>query len=225
VPQRITPKSNRPTPRAPRNAATLQRSRSSSSLRRLERACDGLHREPDILDHLRSDLARAGLVGEDRAATLAYVAGISALLQQPASLVLKGPSSAGKNKVADTALAFLPDHAVKRLTSVSERALFYTDEEIKHRLLYITEGDGVSSRFQASVVRSLLSEGRLRYDTVDHTSKKGLHGKSIDKEGPAAFLTTTTFPSLDNELETRLLSVPVDDSRAQTRSCALRRNA
>src|SRR5262249_38666943 len=163
------------------------------------------------LSIFQADIRVSGLVGEERAASLVYLLAISALLPQPVSLVIKGPSSAGKNKTADSALAFVPTGAVKRLTSMSQKALFYSDEEIKHRVLYFAEGNGVSGGDLAATLRSLLSEGVLRHDTVDRTDKDGMHGKSLVKEGPAAFLTTTTLPSLDGELETRLLSVPVND--------------
>ena len=64
------------------------------------------------------------------------------------------------------------------------------------------------------LMRSLISEGRLRYETVD-SGPEGLKPMLIERQGPTNLLVTTTALHLDNELETRLVSVPVDDGPEQ----------
>lgn len=176
----------------------------------------GLAAEPVILDALARDLARCGLVGEDRAAKLVYLAAVSRLLPRPVSVVLKGPSSGGKSFTVETVLAFFPDHAYHALTGGSDRSLAYSQEPLRHRMLVIYEAAGVTGDLPSYFLRSLLSEGRLRYETVESTAE-GVRARLIEREGPTGVILTTTAVHLHPENETRMLSVPVTDTREQTR--------
>ena len=89
-----------------------------------------LARSPDILSSLAVDLERAGLAGEKRTAQIIYLAATSRLFSQPLSVAVKGPSSGGKSYTVQSALRFLPQEACFTLTSASEKALIYTDEEL-----------------------------------------------------------------------------------------------
>ena len=101
---------------------------------------------------------------------------------------------------------------------MSERALAYSDEPLKHRILVIYEAAGMDSEFGSYLIRSLLSEGRLRYETVEKT-KEGLVSKVIEREGPTGLITTTTALRLHPENETRMLSLTVTDTPEQTQGC------
>src|ERR1700719_489491 len=57
---------------------------------------------------------------------------ITAVLQ-PLSVAVKGPSSGGKSYTVQNAVRFLPQEACFTLTSASERALIYTEEDLHHR--------------------------------------------------------------------------------------------
>ena len=70
-------------------------------------------------------------------------------------------------------LRLFPEAAAHTLTALSERALAYSREPLKHRHLVIFEADELASDFATYLVRSLLSEGRIRYETVEKT-RKGL---------------------------------------------------
>ncbi len=69
-------------------------------------------------------------------------------------------------------------------------------------------GDGFAPYF----LRTLLSEGHLRYETVETPPKGKPKGVVLEREGPTGAILTTTRVKLDPELETRLLSIPVTDS-------------
>ncbi|MDA1093710.1 MAG: hypothetical protein O3A25_10660 [Acidobacteria bacterium] len=99
---------------------------------------------------------------------------------------------------------------------MSEHALAYSTEDLAHRMLVIYEAEGMASETTSYLIRSLLSEGRIRYETVMKTAE-GLRAVLIDREGPTGLLTTTTRPSLHPENETRLLSLVVSDTPNQTR--------
>ena len=95
---------------------------------------------------------------------------------------------------------------------MSEHALIYSNEPLKHRMLVFYEASGMAGDLQTYLVRTLLSEGRLRYETV----YKNLEPRLIEREGPTGAIITTTEVNLHPENETRLISVTVDDSADQT---------
>jgi len=64
-------------------------------------------------------------------------------------------------------------------------------------------------------VRTLLSERRIVYETVEKT-EKGLRSRLIDKPGPTGLITTTTATMLHPENETRMLSLNIKDTPEQT---------
>jgi len=171
--------------------------------------CAELARSENILAEFDRALATAGLVGERRIAKLIYLAVTSRLLDHPVSVALKGPSSGGKSFTVESVLQFFPGEAFYALTAMSNRALAYSTEPLKHRHLVIYEVAGMASEFATYLIRSLLSEGRLRYETA---------GKLIEREGPTGIITTTTSLRLHPENETRMLSVTVSDSQEQTRA-------
>ncbi|MGH2924458.1 MAG: hypothetical protein ACRDK1_00640 [Solirubrobacterales bacterium] len=103
---------------------------------------------------------------------------------------------------------------------MSERALAYDEEPLAHRHLVIFEAAGIEGDFASYLLRTLLSEGRLAYVTVEKT-KAGMQARRIEREGPTGLIVTTTRHRLHPENETRLLSVPVNDSPEQTQAVML----
>jgi hypothetical protein len=114
-------------------------------------------------------------------------------------------------------LSFVPESAYYALTAMSEHTLAYSEEPIKHRFLVIYEAAGMSGEFATYLMRSLLSEGRVRYETVEKTSV-GIKPRLIEREGPTGLIVTTTAVKLHPENETRLLSLTVTDTQDQTRT-------
>jgi hypothetical protein len=178
-------------------------------------ACAELARADNILAKFDRGLATIGLVGERRVAKLIYLAVTSRLLDRPVSIAVKGPSSGGKSFTVESVLRFFPSEAFYALTAMSDRALAYSTEPLKHRHLVIYEAAGMASDFATYLIRSLLSEGRLRYETVEKT-RDGLVPKFIEREGPTGLVVTTTSVRLHPENETRMLSLTVSDTREQT---------
>ncbi len=179
--------------------------------------CAALAQSGSILDALDLELTRLGVVGERRGAKLIYLAVTSRLMDRPVSVCIKGPSSGGKSYLTESVLRLFPETAYYALTAMSDRALAYSQEPLKHRFLVIYEAAGMAGDFATYLIRSLLSEGRLRYETVEKT-KDGLTPKVIEREGPTGLLVTTTALRLHPENETRMLSLTVTDTQEQTAS-------
>lgn len=175
-----------------------------------------LAQQDDVLECFVSLLRSDGVVGEEQAAKLLCLCATSRLLPRPVSAVVKGPSSAGKSFLVDAVLRHFPRAAYYVLTAMSERALVYTEEEFEHRIIVIHEAAGLGE-FAEYLVRSYQSEGHLRYETVESTAM-GIKPRVIEKKGPIALILTTTAVGLHRENETRLFSIPVTDTPAQTKA-------
>ena len=179
-------------------------------------ACKDLATSPDILAEFAKMLPQVDFVGENRTALLIFLALITRVFDWPTSIVAKGPSAAGKSYAFERVLKFFPASIYDEQSGMSEHALIYSEEPLKHRFLIIFEYTGASNKdFTNYIVRSLLTEGKIIYDTVEKTHE-GLRPRRIVKEGPTGFLTTTTAVDLHPENETRMLSITIDDSPEQT---------
>ena len=179
-------------------------------------AAEQLAREPRILDRVSETASRLGLAGEETAVKLAYLVFISALTDEPLAAVLRATAAAGKSKILKTASRLVPDDAVITMTAMSPRALAYTDEDLRHRTLLLIEADAIAGEEHetaALMLRTLVSEHVIEYRTV-------AEGREVHRrvDGPLALLTTTTRATLEKQLETRILAIPADDSREQTKA-------
>lgn len=188
-----------------------------------------LAQESNILATFEQAVKVCGVVGEERCAKLLFLALTSRLLNEPVSVAVKGISSSGKSFTTEMTLKFFPPAAYISMTAMSERALIYMKEEFAHRTLVIFEAVALreqreknDSNLTAYFVRSLLSEGRISYPVTVRDKNDGFVTKTIVKEGPTNVIVTTTATELHGENETRLLSLPTNDSREQTKAVMLR---
>jgi hypothetical protein len=171
---------------------------------------------PSILEYFLQTLEALGLVGQKKEAALLYLALTSRIFESPVNVVVKGASSGGKSFLVSTVLKLFPNSAYYELSAMSERALAYSQEPLSHRFLVLYEAAGLESDFAQYLMRSLLSEGRVRYETVEKGADGKLAPRLIEREGPTGLITTTTAISLHPENETRYLSLEADDSSRQT---------
>jgi len=178
--------------------------------------CKALAESGSILDRFIYDLSRIGVVGEEQICKILFLCLVSRFLSRPNSCVLKGPSSGGKSFLVESILQFFPSSAFYTLTAMSEHSLAYSNEPLKNRFLVLYEAAGLNSDLASYMLRSLLSEGCVRYETVEKT-KDGLKPRLIQREGPTGAIITTTAVRLHPENETRLLSMTVSDTQEQTR--------
>ena len=98
-------------------------------------------------------------------------------------------------------------------------------EEFSHRTLVLFEAvvlreqrENHDSNLTAYFVRSLISEGRISYPVTVRDKDGNSVTKTIVKEGPTNMILTTTATEVHGENETRLLSIPTNDSREQTKA-------
>jgi hypothetical protein len=106
---------------------------------------------------------------------------------------------------------FFPKEAYHFVTSMSPKALAYGKETLKHKALIVVEADGFRKGPDALLLRCLISEGFIHHETADKEGKSLV----LHKEGPTGLIVTTTHHRLDAELETRMVSIPINTSKEQ----------
>lgn len=100
--------------------------------------CEELLRSSDILGRVVETLRVAGtFAGGTLVVTLLVLALYSRHLARPVSIAVRGESSAGKSYAIERALEFTSPEAVHVLTSMSEKALAYSEEEFVHRMIVL----------------------------------------------------------------------------------------
>jgi hypothetical protein len=193
------------------NAAELER-----RLREIEPVAVAILSDPALLWRIGEAVARRGVIGERANALLLYLAVASQVTSAPISIVVKGDSSGGKTFLVLQVLALFPNTCHIDITSMSEKALIYDERNYANKTVVVFEVHGQGGELANYLIRTLISEGCIRHQTVEQTAQ-GLVGREIVKQGPTNFITTTTFPELHAENETRVWSILVDDSPDTTR--------
>jgi phage/plasmid primase-like uncharacterized protein len=203
--------------RAQRKKATAKPQESpADKMRRLRASAAPIIESDNVLALFEEDFAQS-FAGEEKNANLLYLTGTSRLFEEAMHAAIKGPSAAGKSKLRKAVLAFFPPEVVVAFTALSEKALLYMPDDISHKIFAMGEAqDGNEVRFQDYLLRELMSEGILRYPVVQKIDGE-LVTITIERQGPVAFMVTTTRNKLNPENETRMLSLEVDDSEQQTR--------
>ncbi len=136
-----------------------------------------------------------------------YLAVCSRSTERPINTAITGPSAAGKSHTVETACSYHPPEAVHEMTASSERALIYTDADLRHRYLVVAEAAGLHrDGIGATIIRELAWGARgVTYDTVEKVDGE-MVARRIEKPGPTGLITTTTR-TLDPEVSTRLLQI------------------
>lgn len=204
----------------------MQNNRSKSQQKRDElfKSCNEIATMSDVLSQFEKELHGCTFAGDIKQAKLLFLTLHTRFSDQPVSVVVKGPSSGGKSFLVNTILKFLPPTAYEALTGMSEKALVYWDADLQHKYLFVQEASGLQNPQGNWLLRSLLSEGQLRYTVTVKVGDK-YATEEITQKGPTGLLLTTTANTLHFEDETRMLSLTVDDSSEHTRRVILEQAA
>jgi hypothetical protein len=181
-----------------------------------KRAAMKLLRSPKLTDQILADFASCGLVGEETNKLLCYLACVSRLLKQPLAILIQSSSAAGKTSLMDATLAFVPQEDQIRYSAMTGQSLYYMGASLlKHKILAVAEEEGVA---QASYALKLLqSDGRLRIAAAGKNNGTGRQQtESYEVEGPVMMLLTTTSETPDPELQSRCITLHVNESPDQT---------
>ncbi|AAS81005.1 hypothetical protein [Thermus thermophilus] len=175
-----------------------------------------LSEDPALLHRAIRAIGELGVVGEEENRGLLYLALLSARTEAPISVLVKGRSSSGKSFLVKQTLTLIPPRGYYELSSMSAKALVYADLDFRHRHLVLYEEDGLSSEEVLYLVRTLLSEGQIRYLTVEKTPQGHMAAREIVRPGPTALITTLTKGLTKEDNETRTFSLYMDDTKDHT---------
>lgn len=179
----------------------------------------------DVFGALHLTMEELGVVGEHEVSELALICGTSRILDKPMNAVIKGESSSGKSYVSGTVVTLFPPEKCDHLTSFSPKSLVYhpDDDHYVHGFLSLAEAsplrqNGVGEENErVAMLREFLSSGRLVHQTVEKSLETGqFETRTKVKEGPCAFLCTTTQTVIDAEMDTRLTTLRTDETGEQT---------
>lgn len=170
----------------------------------------------DIFALAAEAMARRGYAGEPAHVELLYAIFTSRLLERPMCAFLKAPSSSGKSWLLNRTLELFPPEAYEIKSGFTPKAIAYGRSDLSHRVLAIQESSGLQGREGNMLVRTLISEGLIRWEVAGR-EQDGFATREVVRPGPIAFVMTTTHNVLHGEDETRALSIQVDDTTAHTR--------
>jgi len=177
-----------------------------------------LLRDPNLVERITADFARAGVVGEASNCLVGYLAAISRKLDQPLAVIVQSTSAAGKSALMEAVLAMVPGEERIKFSAMTGQSLFYMGEaDLAHKVLAVAEEEGAERA--AYALKLLQSEGEL---SIASTGKDNASGRLVTHTyrvvGPVAIMLTTTAIDVDEELLNRCIVLTVDEDRTQTRA-------
>jgi len=179
---------------------------------RESKAVRRLLNDPLFLYRAGMAIGDLGVVGEERNRLIIFLAGITRLLADPVSVLVKGSSSAGKSNLVKNSLRLFPPNCVIERASLSAKAPAHSEESLANIILFIQEYRG--GKDAQLLIRLLQSEGRIAHE---YTSVLGRRRSTeiAEQVGTPVVITTTTDQKVYPDDETRFLSCYVDTSVAQ----------
>jgi len=169
----------------------------------------------NVFARARDLMMARGYAGDGRHVQLLYAIVTSRLLQRPMCAFIKAPSSSGKSWLLNRMLELFPDEAYELKSGITPKAIAYGTSDLRHRALVIQEASGLQGKEGNLLVRTLISEGQIRWEAAAVAGKR-IRTREVVRPGPIAFVMTTTHERLHREDETRALSIELEDDREHT---------
>jgi len=171
---------------------------------------------PDLLERIRADLAALGWVAEDESKELLYLAATSRKLASPIWASLMASPGAGKSHGLDLIAELTPPEDLVQVSRLTDAALYHQQPGgLSHKLLVIDEADALTAEVIIAL-RVLKTRGALSLSHADRSGPAGqVRTVTIEVRGPVAVLTSTAG-TLEPQLLSRCVEVPVDESPEQT---------
>lgn len=195
----------------------------------VEKGALALTKDPMVFRKRIDVINQAGVVGERRIIAMYECAIDSRLLPDnflnPNVLAVKnaGHFGAGKSYILTMCTQIYPENAFYMIINGSAKSLYYLQGGLKNKCLIVTEGFQFQENNAADselvyAIRSLISEGRVNYNTVEKNDKGKLITVDKKLEGPTSFITTTIMENLEPQLEDRLFTIHPNEEIQQTKN-------
>ena len=175
-----------------------------------------LLRSEDLMARIAKDMAVLGYVGEDINKKLGYLIAVSRKLAEPLSAILISQSGAGKSGLAGALERLVPPEDVVFWSRLTPQALYYVEKDfLKRKLVVIEEREGSEAADYS--IRALQSKHKLvQAVPIKDPATGTIRTCTMEVEGPAAFLETTTRLNINPENASRCFELYLDESPTQT---------
>ena len=134
-----------------------------------------------------------------------------------ANVILTAGAGRGKNALCDAVVRPMPEGFYLPFESSSAKSFYYMAESnpafLKHRFIYPNEAEGVDQLVE--MFRPLLSGGKARHNTVNKDARGRNVHQQFSIEGPVALAIPTIRNKLDNQLQTRMLLMELEDYKGR----------
>ena len=156
----------------------------------------------DYLNKFSEALQLCAFAGDTRNAKILWLSSFTRHSNTPVSVLIKGSPGSGKSHLLNTVLKFIPEDEYKSFTGISEKAIAYMGKyTLKNKILAIQEFSGLQNQEGNTLLRSLLSENKIHYQTVVNDANNKFTTQQASMEGPVALFMTTTEKSIHPEDE------------------------
>ncbi|MBN1183465.1 MAG: toprim domain-containing protein, partial [Bacteroidales bacterium] len=173
-------------------------------------------KSPDIFKEIVNDMTTLGYVGEENNKLIIWLAGVSRLLPKPISVFIQSPASTGKSYLLETLQRLLPAEVVEWITSVSDKAFHYMDEDAFSGKIFMM-GEALHNEEVEGYIRQMQSENMLTRSVVVKDPKSGeMKTVTIKHIVKLVFMMTSTAMKVNLENLSRCMVLKVDDSKEQT---------
>ena len=175
-----------------------------------------LLQDPDLFDRIEEDLEELGYVGESVNKRLMYIAASSRKMNSPISIIVHSQSASGKSYLIDTVKKLMPPEDVLSMTSLSDQALNYMEEDaLIHK--FLTMGEAVHSEQIEYQLREMLSGGELSRLVTTKDEKTGrMVSRMVRKKVVVAMVMSTTSNDINEENASRSFLISTDETKEQT---------
>lgn len=170
----------------------------------------------NIYSLIIDDMTTLGYVGEDENKLLVWLAAVSRLLPKPLSIFIQSPPSTGKSFLLETLLRLLPEESAEWITSMSDQAFNYMDEDDFLDNVFMM-GEALHNDVIEGYIRQMQSENKIsRKVTIKDPQSGMMKTSTVKHDVRLVFMQTSTAMKVNIENLSRCLVLKVDASREQT---------
>ncbi len=172
----------------------------------------------DIDQIIKEKLQQTGIIGEEKNALFLFLILLSHKMKRTLHAMVQGTSGSGKShlisKVADT---MYDQNKIKRFTRVTDKSFYnYGEYDLQNTAIILEDYDGLSQEAEMAW-RELQSNNKLSSSV---SQKNEQTGEIFTGEkyvfGPIASLVATTKFRIYEDNESRVFTIAIDESEAQT---------
>ena len=178
-----------------------------------EKAARAFLMDKKLMQKTLESLGKVGVVGEQENAFTMFLCFSSRKLDKPLHIISLGSSGSGKTHLQEVIASLMPEEEVLSVTSLSDNALYYYEENtLKHSLFLVEDMDGLSED-ALYAIRELMSKGFIIKNVP---VKEGANGKlktvKVLVNGPICFAGCTTREKLYEDNANRSLLLYRDET-------------